>query len=57
MSLNNLNAPYNYLGLLNITNSNVDAINANDIQSNTIENSLTITTKNLLVTSTSITNE
>jgi len=56
MSLNNLNAPYNYLGLLNITNSNVDAINANDIQSNTIENSLTITTKNLLVTSTSITN-
>jgi hypothetical protein len=56
MSLTNLNAPYNYLGLLNITNSNVDAINANDIQSNTIENSLTITTKNLVVTSTSVTN-
>jgi hypothetical protein len=54
MSLNNLNSPYNYLGLLNITNNNVDAINANDIQSNTIENSLTITTKNLVVTSSSI---
>ena len=54
MSLNNLNAPYNFLGLLNITNSNVDAINANDIQSNTIENSLTITTKNLVVNSSSI---
>ena len=56
MSLTNLNAPYNYLGLLNITNNNVDAINANDIKSNTIENSLTITTKNLVVTSTSVTN-